>query len=147
MPNCSSPKCPDKAVQDGNFCPAHTCSEKECLDERSIGRWCQTHKPCRFGNCSRPCVLLAAPVRGSDRHDYCTERKLHSTICTPLPKSWLTVLDISRQCGAVACQVRIPGWSRHKYCHCHGCRERDCEEMAMENAEYCQNRTFPMSAL
>lgn len=112
------PKCPSPATEGGRFCDDHTCTVRDCLEQRDPqvprATACEEHR-CTADLCGRVrqtpffnTMAYGAGLPPPNTHTFCPAHACQYT---------------GRRCMAQAAE-------RSRYCRRHGCAVQDCPEEA-----------------
>ncbi|GJC96738.1 hypothetical protein CH63R_07976 [Colletotrichum higginsianum IMI 349063] len=70
-PLCLIPGCGHPRVDDGLYCPSHSCTDRDCNSVINGGHWCQDHRLCKTDGCG----LQRAVTAGGKSEDVCWQRE------------------------------------------------------------------------
>ncbi|KAK1963412.1 hypothetical protein LY78DRAFT_716908 [Colletotrichum sublineola] len=162
-PLCLIPSCGHPRADDGLYCPAHTCADRDCESVINGGHWCKDHRLCRTAGCGHQravtaggrfedvcwhhlpaaCIAPGCPgtVKGGMR--FCPQ---HECIYPPCREQKDNAADPSRlycashTCSSHACPqpaADLAGPPAARYCVTHKCAGPGCGHPAKPAGRHC----------
>ncbi|KAK6223574.1 hypothetical protein QIS74_03518 [Colletotrichum tabaci] len=141
-PLCLIPGCGHPRVDDGLYCPSHSCTDRDCNSVINGGHWCKDHRLCKIEGCG----LQRAVTAGGKYEDVCWQ---HLPTACLSPDCVNTINGSLRFCSQHECAYPLCREQKDNasdpsrlYCATHTCNSQSCPQPTADlanpsAARYC----------